>query len=77
MPRKTPMMHLFEYFDAMIHENIDWYELKKKALEMEANEMLYVHTMGMDEMKPRFKDFNDFYTQTYTNAEIKPNTPLH
>ena len=22
-------------------------------------------TMGMDEMKPRFKDFNDFYTQTY------------
>jgi hypothetical protein len=56
------MMHLFEYFDAMIHENIDWCELKKKALEMEANEMLYVHTMGMDEMKARFKDFNDFYT---------------
>ena len=67
MPRKTPMTHLFEYFDAMIHENIDWCELKKKALEMEANEMLYVHTMGMDEMKPRFKDFNDFYTQTYCN----------
>lgn len=65
MPRKTPMMHLFEYFDAMINENIDWHELKKKALEMEANEMLYVHTMGMDEMKSRFKDFADFYNKTY------------
>lgn len=65
MPRKTPMMHLFEYFDAMINENIDWYEIKKKALEMEANEMLFVHTMGMDSMKGRFKDFKEFYEQTY------------
>ncbi len=59
------MMHLFEYFDAMIHENIDWFELKKKCFEMEANEMLYVHTMGMDDMKKRFKDFKDFYEKTY------------
>jgi hypothetical protein len=65
MPRKTPMMHLFEYFDAMINENIDWCELKKKAIEMEATEMLYIFNMGNDEMKPHFKDFKDFYEKTY------------
>ena len=67
MARKTPMTELFEYFDLMINENIDWFELKKKCLELEANEMLFVYTMGMNEMKPRFKDFKDFYEQTYKN----------
>lgn len=69
MSRKTPMMHLFEYFDAMIHENIDWHEVKKKALEMEANEFLFVYAMGSDIMKQHFKDFQDFYEKTYNDKK--------
>jgi len=60
MQRKTPMMLLFEYFDAMIHENIDWFELKSKALEMEANEMEFII-----KNKNEIKDFKEFYEKTY------------
>jgi len=65
MARKTPMTELFEYFDLMINENIDWFELKKKCLELEANELEFVFTKSADGTKNPFKDFKDFYEETY------------
>ena len=65
MARKTPMTELFEYFDLMINENIDWFELKKKCLELEANEFEFVFKKSADNTKNLFKDFKDFYEKTY------------
>lgn len=36
---KTPMMMLFDYIDLMIHDNIDWLELKQKALKLESQSL--------------------------------------
>ena len=65
MARKTPMTELFEYFDLMINENIDWFELKKKCLELEANELEFVFTKSVNVSKNQFKDFKEFYEKTY------------
>jgi hypothetical protein len=67
MARKTPMTELFEYFDLMINENIDWFELKKKCLELEANELEFVFLKSADNTKNIFQDFKDFYEENYKN----------
>jgi hypothetical protein len=65
MARKTPMTELFEYFDLMINENIDWFELKKKCLELEANEFEFVFSKVVYITEEQYKDFKDFYEKTY------------
>jgi hypothetical protein len=67
MARKTPMTELFEYFDLMINENIDWFELKKKCLELEANELEFVFSKVVYITEEQYKDFKDFYEQNYKN----------
>lgn len=36
---QTPMMMVFNYIDSMINDNIDWLELKQKALKLESQSL--------------------------------------
>jgi hypothetical protein len=37
--KQTPMIMVFNYIDSMINDNIDWLELKEKALKLESQSL--------------------------------------